>query len=220
MPQEGGSERPQHTLLRARDWQHRRQLDEVCEWWRQCGGGVCALVGIGGAGKTAITDRFLQLIPGVLPQHPDVPKRDDLPRPWRLLIFSFYDAPNPDCFFAELAKWLGTAPQYSSGRPASYQQVLEKLRTDGAKAGCHGLLLVLDGFEKAQETGARGPFGQIMDRRLRDLALRSADGWLPGVALLITSRFQLYDPLAQRSSFYCQIPVEELEPVTAVVSPP
>ena len=48
-----------HTLLRARDWQHRPQLDEVYDWWRGGGQGVCALVGMGGAGKTAIADRFL-----------------------------------------------------------------------------------------------------------------------------------------------------------------
>ena len=48
-----------HTLLRARDWQHRPQLDEVRNWWRDGGRGVCALVGMGGAGKTAIAERIL-----------------------------------------------------------------------------------------------------------------------------------------------------------------
>ena len=23
-----------HTLLRARDWQHRPEFDQVCDWWR------------------------------------------------------------------------------------------------------------------------------------------------------------------------------------------
>lgn len=48
-----------HPLLRARDWQVRPQLGEVCRWWAEGGTGVCALVGIGGAGKTVIADRFL-----------------------------------------------------------------------------------------------------------------------------------------------------------------
>ncbi len=48
-----------HTLLRARDWQDRPQFDQVCDWWRDGGQVVCALVGMGGAGKTAIADRFL-----------------------------------------------------------------------------------------------------------------------------------------------------------------
>ncbi len=43
-----------HRLLRARDWQDRPQFGHLCDWWRGGSGGVCALVGIGGAGKTAI----------------------------------------------------------------------------------------------------------------------------------------------------------------------
>jgi hypothetical protein len=31
----------------------------VCEWWRSYGAGLCALVGIGGAGKTGTAYRFL-----------------------------------------------------------------------------------------------------------------------------------------------------------------
>ena len=89
-----------HPLLRARDWQDRPQLGEVCRWWAEGGTGVCALVGIGGAGKTAIADRFLQLLPNVLPPRADLPKRADLRPPERLFVFSFYDAPNPDSFFA------------------------------------------------------------------------------------------------------------------------
>ncbi len=55
-----------HTLLRARDWQHRPQLDQVCDWWRSGGAGVYALVGMGGAGKTAIAERFLDVLLDVM----------------------------------------------------------------------------------------------------------------------------------------------------------
>ena len=70
-----------HPLLRARDWQHREQLDRVCQWWRDGGSGVCALIRIGGAGKTVIAARFLQRLPGVLPV--DAAGREQDPRrPW------------------------------------------------------------------------------------------------------------------------------------------
>lgn len=47
-------------LLRARDWQDRPEFEDLCEWWRAGGAGVCALIGIGGAGKTVIAlDRDL-----------------------------------------------------------------------------------------------------------------------------------------------------------------
>ena len=61
-----------HRLLRARDWQDRPQLQAVCQWWRRGGRGVCSLVGIGGAGKTAVADRFLQLLPQVTAVSPAV----------------------------------------------------------------------------------------------------------------------------------------------------
>ncbi len=35
-----------HSLLRAHDWQHRPQFDDVCYWWRCGGRGVLALVGM------------------------------------------------------------------------------------------------------------------------------------------------------------------------------
>ncbi len=121
-----------HRLLRARDWQDRSQFGDLCDWWRGGYSGACALVGIGGAGTTAIADRFVRSLPGVLPT-PDIAIDDTL-----------------------------TPPR------------------------------------------------ALFDGRLRDLVLRAAEGWLPGASLLITSRFQLFDPLAERSPRFRQIPVEEL----------
>lgn len=43
-------------LLRICDYQHRPEFDRLCDWWRRGGQGACALIGIGGAGKTAIAD--------------------------------------------------------------------------------------------------------------------------------------------------------------------
>src|SRR6516162_9594991 len=85
-----------HPLLRARDWQDRPEFARLCDWWRQIGKGVCALVGIGGAGKTAVVDRFLRVLPEALPPDLSVRKLEALPKPRRLFVFSFYDAPNPD----------------------------------------------------------------------------------------------------------------------------
>jgi hypothetical protein len=79
-----------HRLLRARDWQHRRESDQVRDGWRgggvgfqpalsSPGRGVCALVGMGGAGKTAIAERFLRVLPGGLPEDSTIPK-DASPR--------------------------------------------------------------------------------------------------------------------------------------------
>jgi len=190
-----------HRLLRARDWQDRPQLGHLCDWWRGGFGGVCALVGIGGAGKTAIADRFVRSLPGVLPT-PDVAVDATLAPPRGLFVFSFYDAPNPDAFFAELLAWLDDAPDDAK---VSYERTVRRLEKED------GVLLVLDGLEKVQDTGERsGYFGRVLDGRLRDLVLRAAEGWLRGVRLLITSRFQIFDALAEASPRFRQIPVENL----------
>ncbi len=193
-----------HRLLRARDWQDRPQRDDLCDWWRSGAGGVCALVGIGGAGKTAIADRFVRALPGVL-LSPDVTDDDTLRPPRGLFVFSFYDAPNPDTFFVELAAWLSRKPLDEESLPPSYTQTRMLLEETA------GVLLVLDGLEKIQASGERGsPLGRILDGRLRDLVLRAADGCLPGVRLLITSRFRLFDALSEGSQGFRQILVEEL----------
>ncbi|MEX1027232.1 MAG: TIR domain-containing protein [Candidatus Paceibacterota bacterium] len=202
------------TLLRARDWQERPQLDAVCRWWADGGAGVCALLGIGGAGKTAIADRFLQLLPNVLPPHPNVGNRDDLPPPERLFVFSFYDAPNPDSFFLSLNDFLHapTETRNASERPhASYQQTLLALKAAGP------CLLILDGLERVQDDGLRsGVFGELEDGRLSDLLVRVAEGYLPDVSVLITSRFPLAKLEEQGSVYYSPIPVEDIEPPAAV----
>ena len=79
-----------HSLLRAHDWQHRPQLDDVCQWWRNGGRGVLALVGMGGAGKTAIVERFLRVLPGGLPPDPDVPKDNTLPTPHGVFELKYF----------------------------------------------------------------------------------------------------------------------------------
>jgi len=200
-----------HSLLRARDWQHRPELDQLCRWWAEGGAGVCALVGIGGAGKTAIAERFLRVLPNVLPKAPDIPKNDELPTPEGLFVFSFYDVPNPDSFFAQLAAWLTGSPVDESARPPSYQQTLLFLQRVGS------CLLVLDGLEKVQDDGARGGiFGQILDRRLSDLVLQLASGYLPGVSTIITTRFPIAELEEELPPHYFPVGVEEISETAGI----
>ena len=211
-----------HTLLRARNWQPRKQLDEVCNWWRtggkKGGTGICSLIGIGGAGKTAIADRFLQLLPDVLPAKPDVPKDTALAVPNSVFVFSFYDAPNPDAFFQALHAWLQqTVPtvtvgvqNQSTGRIA-YHQIVTWLQS--APPG----LLVLDGLEKIQQDGSRGTiFGRLSDGNLRDFLHRLASGYLPHLTALITSRFPLADLDETSPDHYRPIDVDEIDRHTGI----
>ncbi|MHC4170580.1 MAG: hypothetical protein ACYSWQ_26885, partial [Planctomycetota bacterium] len=159
MTERGQSDYFVHTLLRARDWQHRPQLDEVANWWRAGGRGVCALVGMGGAGKTAVAERFLRILPGGLPADPDIPKDASLPRPNSTFVYSFYNKPDADAFFEAMQMWLQHTAQVQT--LLSIGQILFLLQqTPG--------LVVMDGLEKVQEDGSRGTFGRLISPKLRD----------------------------------------------------
>ncbi|NEQ49755.1 MAG: TIR domain-containing protein [Leptolyngbya sp. SIO3F4] len=197
-----------HTLLRARDWQHRPEFDQVCDWWRNGGTGICGLVGMGGAGKTAIVDRFLRVLPGVIRQNPNIPKDDTLPTPNSTFVFSFYDAPNAEAFFEALQMWLLQSPDVDAA--VSYSKLL--FRMQNAVPG----LIVLDGLEKVQADGTRGIFGQLSTPNLRDFITRAANGYFSKLSVLITTRFPLADLQDDRPDFFQSIPIEEIDILTGI----
>lgn len=199
-----------HKLLRARHWQPRPQFDEVCAWWRSGGQGVCSLIGIGGAGKTAIADRFLQTLPEVLPDNPGVPKDNTLPLPESVFVFSFYDSPNPEDFFSKLNEWLEAVTDSENSGASNYQIMM---RLQDAPPS----LLILDGLEKIQEDGTRGGiFGRIAHGSLRDFVTRHADGYHSNLSVLITSRFSLADLEEETPTHYRPIDIEEIDLPTGV----
>jgi hypothetical protein len=89
-------------LLRARDWQHRPEFDQVRDWWRAGGLGVRALVGMGGAGKTAIAERFLNELPVRWVSNPSSSTTAAVPPPHGIFVYSFYDDDKPENFFRHL----------------------------------------------------------------------------------------------------------------------
>ena len=95
-----------HTLLRARNFQERPEFSQLCHWWRSGGKGVCALVGIGGAGKTALVDEFLRCMPRVTADSGAGVQRSDLQTPRNLFVYSFYNSPNPEDLFRRLIEWV------------------------------------------------------------------------------------------------------------------
>ena len=202
-----------HQLLRPADWQHRAQLDLVCEWWRGCDGtsgqGICSLIGIGGAGKTAIADRFLQLLPNVLPPDSSNPKDGSLHTPASVFVFSFYDASDPQVFLQALSRWLYPVSNPQSDGSMlmhSHDQLVHALQNAPVS------LLVLDGLEKIQEDATRGGIlGRISDGNIRELVIRLSSGYLPRVSALITSRFPLTDLDEALPTYYRPIDVEEID---------
>ena len=201
-----------HDLLVARDWVHRRELSLLHEWWQAGGDGVAALIGIGGAGKTAIADRFVRAIPTQKDVTPEIPSDPALRPLSAIFVFSFYDEPNVEVFFSILTAWINGERYDESARRPTYAETLVALQQSG-----QDLLILLDGLEMVQDPGQRGGhLGQITEPSLRNFITSVAKGTFKNVSVLVTSRFKLYDVLAKGYSFLASYPVDKLDPETAV----
>jgi hypothetical protein len=156
------------------------ELAELRGYWMTGFRGVLALVGLGGAGKTAIAARFLDELLG----------SNHLARPDGLFVWSFYQEPDAGLFLQEAYNYF-TAGN-STTTPAKGAGLLHLLRDALAAGGPH--LLLLDGLERVQQPG-RTPtdvFGQVEDPLLKGLLTRIAEG-MGHTTVLVTSRFPLTD---------------------------
>jgi hypothetical protein len=141
--------------------------------------GVLALVGLGGAGKTAVAAHFLD---GLLAGAAE-------PRPDGVFVWSFYQEPDAGLFMQEAYRYFGGGAAAAKGAG-----LLHLLRDALAEGGPH--LLVLDGLERVQRPD--GPdYGRVEDPLLRGLLARLAEG-VGKSAVLITTRFPVTDFLAGR----------------------
>jgi hypothetical protein len=167
------------------------ELAQLHGLWRAGFRGVLALVGLGGAGKTAVAARFLDTLLGPDPGL----------RPHGLLVWSFYQQPDAGLFLQEAYDYFTGA----AAAPARGAGLLHLLRDRLASGGPH--LLVLDGLERVQRAEAdSGSYGQIEDPLLRGLLTRVAEG-TGRTAVLVTSRFPLTDLAPFRGKGYVDLSV-------------
>jgi hypothetical protein len=184
-----------HTLPEVPEYQERPQIEELREFWRNDTLRIAALIGIGGAGKTALVRRFLEELPGSTIVSPRVAKRADLPPPEGLFVWSFYSAPYVEEFFTEAFKLVRscasanvTLPELEEPRRATVFMIEEALRKVPLR-----FLFVLDGLEKLQSEGSDGTeVGSLTDFPLKQFLTRIAEG-CGNTKVLITSRYPLPD---------------------------
>jgi hypothetical protein len=202
MPDPHPNPPPVHRLPAAPHFVGREpELAELRRLWQADFHGVIALVGLGGAGKTAVAARFVdELLRADLP-----------PRPDDVFVWSFYQEPDAGLFLRTLHRHLSPA---AAATPARGTGLLHLIRE--ALADDRVRLLVLDGLERVQrqETDATGRYGQLEDPLLQGLLARAAEG-LGRTVVLVTSRFPLTDLQAPGQPRYRHVDVGGLEPKAA-----
>jgi transcriptional regulator with XRE-family HTH domain/tetratricopeptide (TPR) repeat protein len=171
-----------HTLERARHLVGRDDLVAMLHGW--FGGElatqrVVALVGVGGAGKSSVAERFINDLCGSR-----APARR---AGGGLLVWSFNESPRTETLLAQALAYF--APRAAGGAaPELAIDTLEQALSAGAPH-----LLVLDGLETMQSRGtAARAFGELDDPVLRRL-LRALARGLGRARALITSRLDLAD---------------------------
>jgi len=176
------------------------ELQELRAFWSTGGQGVVALVGLGGAGKTAVAARWLDELLG----------ESNASRPDGLFVWSFYQQPDAGMFLQEACQYFVSADAPMPGKGAGLLAVLYEALTTG---GRH--LIVLDGLERVQrQASAEGVYGQIEDPLLKGFLTRIAEG-LGRVTALITSRFPVTDLEPCQDRGYRWISVGGLGPAAA-----
>ncbi len=167
-------------------------------FWRGAADGhVLALIGLGGAGKTAIASAFVS---GLL----DPAAGAD--RPDGLFVWSFYVNQDVSNFLRHAYRYFsrGLKPE-SSGAGLLYR--LTEMLDDGGRN-----LLVLDGLERVQRPPGdlkRG-FGELEDPLLRQAVTRLAAG-AGRTRCLITSRFPVPDLHRWEGCGYARREVDRLD---------
>jgi hypothetical protein len=156
---------------------------------------VLSLVGLGGAGKTAIIAEFLAaLLSG------------EVARPGALFVWSFYVDQEANNFLRAAQRHFGRGVEVEAAGTGLLYRLTDSLTTGERN------LFILDGLERVQRpySDAYGAFGELEDPLLRQVITRFAVG-LGRTKCLITSRFPVSDLRPWRGRGYRSLEIDQLE---------
>ncbi|MBI1333760.1 MAG: hypothetical protein GC165_12880 [Armatimonadetes bacterium] len=182
-----------HELPGAPKFVGRTEELEQLREFRKTPGGVFSLVGIGGAGKTAVLKRFLD-------ETLESNTYDGI------LVWSFYDDPDTNAFLRAAVEYVsGQVSLDASG--SGWFHALKQSLEDGAR-----YLFVLDGLERVQRsfTDAQGIYGELEDALLRGFLLRLLSSSSQSQAIL-TSRFPVSDLDRWNRRGYDSLDIDQLD---------
>jgi tetratricopeptide (TPR) repeat protein len=168
-----------HPLQPATHFCGRKDLlKDFTAWWNDpiSPDRVRSLIAMGGTGKTALIQHFLENC------------IDKKSLKGSVLVWSFYEDPNTDAFLEEALNIFAgeSGDEYGIGGRLS--------RLQRALSAGEPHLLILDGLELIQSEGATGrAWGELEDHRIKNLLRSIAGGSLGKTRAIITSRFKVTD---------------------------
>lgn len=187
-----------HPLQPALHFHGRDELvDDLLQWLRTPvhPDRVRSLVGIGGAGKTAVAEQVLRRL-------------REAPLAAHVLVWSFYENPDAGAFLREACELLTGEPDDGPGGR------LERLQRALGDERPH--LFLLDGLERVQSEGGAGRArGELEDHALRSL-LRALAGGAGRSRALVTSRFPITDLEPWKDAGYRAHPLDDLDDQAAI----
>lgn len=173
----------------------KRELEALQQFWTHGNPGVFSLIGLGGAGKTAITAEFINRLLTGTTDSPD-----------GLFVWSFYINQDANAFLETAFLYFSDGGIARGSGLGTFYLLLNLL------SKTNKYLIVMDGLERVQrpQSDTFGTFGDLTDPLLSQIVTRMAAG-LGYTKCLITSRFPLMRLEPWRGKSYQSLDVDQLE---------
>jgi hypothetical protein len=172
-----------HTLPTIPHFHQRPELDRLREVWRdEPWQRLIVLSAPPGSGKTALLSRFLEELPGSGVNRAGIEKRNDLPAPRGVFVWSVHLDRDVDQFLVRFHDYLVGEALPSNRRYAATSRLIQALEAERITP----TLLVLDGVEILHESWEPWWITAHSDHRLCHILRRAAVGTI-GLRVLLTS---------------------------------